>query len=121
LAQLILILVDNDVRERLAAFRVHMLVFKVEPNLAAIIGNNLAPLGQHEDWQLPIAIFLLGKDVAGYDRIFTGLCPSPIPVVDKLRHRHITPVVVVIADALEMLFFSAKVKVHRHFALGHCG
>src|ERR1700684_2794713 len=96
--------VDNNVRDRFDASRVHMLVVKVKPDLAAIVGNNLASLGQHEDWQLSIAICLLGKDVAGYYRIVAGLCPSPVPVVDKLGHRRITPVVVVIADALEMLF-----------------
>ena len=117
----ILIFVDNNVRDRFAAIQVYMLVFKVEADLAAIIGNNLAPLGQHEDWQLRIAVRLLGKDVAGYDRIVAGLCPTPVPVIDKLRHRHITPVMVVIADALEMLFFSASVQVHRNFALGHGG
>src|ERR1700682_3661672 len=103
----ILVLVDYDVRDWFAAFRVHMLVFKVEPDLAGIIGNDLAPLGQHEDWQLRIAIRLLAKDVAGYDRVVAGLGPSPVPVIDEFRHRHITPVVVVIADALEMLFFTA--------------
>src|SRR6202011_623509 len=63
----ILILVDNDVRDRFAAFRIHMLVFKVEPDLAAIIGNNLAALGQHDDWQLRTVVCLLGDSDAGYE------------------------------------------------------
>src|SRR5882672_11566035 len=48
----VLIFVDNDVRDRFAAFRIHVLVFKVEADLAAIVCNDLPPLGQHEDWQL---------------------------------------------------------------------
>src|SRR5882757_8031522 len=79
---------------------------RVELTLRPSSAIILPPLGQHEDSQLSIAICLLGKDVAGNDRIVAGLRSSPVPVADKLRHRHITPVVVVIADALEMLFFS---------------
>src|ERR1700733_9063376 len=93
------IAVDHSVGDRFVALWVKVFAFEKQGNLRGVIGDDLAVLGEHEDREFGLTIGLFGVEIAGYDRIGSSFSPSPVPVVEELRHVDISPVVVLVTDA----------------------
>ena len=70
--------------------------------MIAVVAQNFTAPGQHKHIKFLVAVFFLGSNPGGNDFIIANFGPAPVPVVHKLQHGDIAPVVVMIATALQV-------------------
>jgi len=115
------VLVDDVVRDGLAARLVRGDVPQAERHAGGVVGDDPAVPREQEDRDLRVAVLTLRDEPARDDRVRTGLRAAPVPVVHEAHHRGVAPVVVVVADARETPALAVLGDRRDDLALGNRG